>query len=588
MTDFVVCVVSLMYSGCSKQNRNPMQPLPAAALARLGSNHLAIGSSPHTFAFSADGTALLSGPPSILWDAASGESIRCFQDSWGVFSSCGRFIATVSDTRVEIFSREAPGAPRSSFKLSARGGALSKDAALFAVQTDDNVSVWDTLKKKELYTLSKSKGPLCFSPDGTSLAIAGSGLHDAQTGKRLLRLGAGLCSLAFSPDSKRLYTYSEKGVLFLWDLASGKKLVEKKVEHTAKGSSPSQYVACSRESVVTWGADQLTQIWSVDLDTLRRSLPQCYRVALAPDGALLFASSAVPQRYNKDGEQIAEEPRVFAGGQVTLSKDGRLAVTSSGYFSAVWSLPKGEPLYTHPYLTLWAAETDFFAYSSDRKEMKRFASVAELPKSTEMDMPFGVEATSRDGSLWLIRRDGLRCISPEGERWVAATVRGSGRRAMLLSGDESRVFDVFSGRPERVVNVYAMKDGAAISVIKIASGLDKLLAVSQDGALVLFSNEAGDKVIVADALTGAQRAKLNCRGVSAAQFSRDGKWLFLGDLWGQLWVASLDPLRICSSHTGHIAEIQQMGLSADGALLFTSSSDLTAILWKTAALREAK
>src|SRR5205823_6635238 len=76
-------------------------------------------------------------------------------------------------------------------------------------------------------------GPLALSPDGKLLVTAGSHssgplvLWDARTGRSLRHLHAGdryMAAVAFSPDGRVVSAGSYKGIVYAWDVATGKAL----------------------------------------------------------------------------------------------------------------------------------------------------------------------------------------------------------------------------------------------------------------------------------------------------------------------------------------------------------------------------
>jgi len=74
---------------------------------------------------------------------------------------------------------------------------------------------------------------LAFSPDGSRIAVAGSGdevrLYDSETGERTAILKghrAGIYTLAFHPDGKRLATAGFDGTVRMYETAGGKPSIE--------------------------------------------------------------------------------------------------------------------------------------------------------------------------------------------------------------------------------------------------------------------------------------------------------------------------------------------------------------------------
>jgi RNA polymerase sigma factor (sigma-70 family) len=103
---------------------------------------------------------------------------------------------------------------------------------------DGTLRVWDLIAEKEAYRIeSPDKANIlqAVSPDGRTIAVAGSGsvtvLFDALTGKEIQRLkGHGewnAYGAAFTPDGRKLVVwYCEDNMVYLWDLATGRKIQE--------------------------------------------------------------------------------------------------------------------------------------------------------------------------------------------------------------------------------------------------------------------------------------------------------------------------------------------------------------------------
>ncbi len=115
--------------------------------------------------------------------------------------------------------------------------ALTRDGRRLAtVYTDVGwVQLWDTVSGRLLGVLNGKvenwgvRG-IALSGDGHRLAVVGPNsvaTYDTGSGKELLRFRPGMdCGVvAFSPDSKRLATGSDTGIITLWDAESGQEVL---------------------------------------------------------------------------------------------------------------------------------------------------------------------------------------------------------------------------------------------------------------------------------------------------------------------------------------------------------------------------
>ena len=140
---------------------------------------------------------------------------------------------------------------------------------------------------------------VAFSPDGKRLASGSRDntirLWDVASGRSLLELKGHsdfVNSVAFSPDSKRLASGSGDQTIRLWDVASGRSLLEL-IGHSASVNS----VAFSPDGkrLASGSRDQTIRLWDVasgrSLRELKGHSDSVYSVAFSPDGKRLASGS---------------------------------------------------------------------------------------------------------------------------------------------------------------------------------------------------------------------------------------------------------------------------------------------------------
>jgi RNA polymerase sigma factor (sigma-70 family) len=220
--------------------------------------------------FSPDGKLLLSSGPDKtvkLWDVASGKTVRSLQGH----------------------------------KDAVIGVAFSPDGQTLASGSADGTArLWDAASGRLLSATEVKDGvlSLAFSPDGRMLAVSSSEpdliVLDASTGQILQRFtghNGEIHSVAVSPDGKLLASASRDQTVRLWDLASGKEVMQ--ISH--KGAVLSVAFSPDGKRLATGNSDKTVHI--VDLATgkvvarLTGHGGPVYCVRFSPDGKTLASAS---------------------------------------------------------------------------------------------------------------------------------------------------------------------------------------------------------------------------------------------------------------------------------------------------------
>jgi hypothetical protein len=228
-------------------------PLPAGALARLGTVRLRHGGPVASVAFSPDGTSLISGGhdnTARLWNVASGGEVRRWEGRVGpaarhawvesvALSADGRTLAAGIGNGGGLLCLWDVATGRELRRWDPRqptifGIAFSADGHTIAFGGPNNVRLWDSATGQEREQLQGHEGwvrQVAFAPDGRTFASGSDDrtvrLWDSATGKELYRLvgpSREVSALAFSTDGRKVAASSYDGIVWLWDAATGKKL----------------------------------------------------------------------------------------------------------------------------------------------------------------------------------------------------------------------------------------------------------------------------------------------------------------------------------------------------------------------------
>jgi RNA polymerase sigma factor (sigma-70 family) len=480
------------------------EPLPAEAVARLGTTRLRHGGTVASLAFTPDGKMLVScgyGDGVRVWDAATGKAVMHFPDrapaQTMALSPDGKWLATLAhatrpgDEPIALYEFATGRLAR---RIGRQGTCstlrFSPDGRVLAVHSRTNaVELWDPGSGRLLHTLEGHEdvvSSVAFSPDGKTLVSGGDDkairFWDVTTGAqvRQIRHTSGVWRLALSPDGRFLAAVN---VI--------------KQQWAATGS-------------VTWWAGDRVHLWAVETGQELRQLVMpakelspgvrvgCFSLEFAPDGKTLVTGG------HADGTLRIWDPETGRQLRQITDFDGTLA--------ALAFAPDGKRLAV--------------AHGNTNIRLVEFPSCKNLVKTHGHGSWVASAAVSPDGRLvFTTGGDGtLRTWDPTTGRELRRTAIPPEDARVIGPLPDGKAY-LASGR-DKVVRV---RDIAAGKELVALRGNDQYrFAMSPDGRT--FAGWGADKVVrLLDLTTGAPRQTLAAADPSGMAFTADGRTLVV---WG--------------------------------------------------------
>jgi WD40 repeat protein len=515
-------------------------PLPAGALARLGTTRFRDGNNLNQVALAPDGkTITVSGPQSLrILDLATGKELRTLKTNGAAnymsatYSPDGKILAAVEYTGRIVFWNPAtgdtvgevapPAAPAGGIARNPGNLSFSGDGKYVAIgdntfgNAKNHATVYEVATGKQtaqVEVLHNQNVRAFLSGDGKVLVTTGQyfnrggvaeppqkqqennqtlELWEATTGKELRKIrnenGWGINNVAFTPDGKQMVVAGQTGSLTIWDVASGKE-----VRRVAGRRNIGTFLAYSPDgkTLAAGSMDGVVQTW--DLASGKRlglyDVPrhnQVGRLQYTTDGRLLSCGSNGPSVQVWD--VLAEKSLTPVGGHQTAIS--ALAFTANGK-------------------ALVSASNDgtLLFWDAAGKQTKQL-------QLRDENVPF------RTGPLYL---NGLR-LSPDGKLVLASTPNGMALYELNKGREVCTLFTGFSGFGP--IGTFSA-DGARLALgstdPQARKPVVRLFDVGTGQELRVLDGHAGDARATAFAPDGKMVAAASTN-VQAAQTSEVRVW----------------------------------------------------------------
>src|SRR5688572_2868594 len=481
--------------------------------------------------------------------------------------------------------------------------ALSPDGATLATGTSKGgIVLWDAATLTEKRTMQQGQGAvesLSFSPDGTTLASAGSGrivLWDTGSGQERRVLEGGHPSVrrvVWHPEGSHLYSSSRnEPLIFVWDLATGTRSEIPDTRLMTIDVSPDGKTIASAEEYT--GA---VRLWDTATRKVRAVLKggsgTVRAIAFSPDGSLVAGATQGSTIIIWDAVTGAERKKLEGQHDrlecLAFSPDGkRLASGSNNRTIVLWDVTTGKPL---EQLDGHKNSLVNLVFTRDGQRLISIAFDSTL-------MVWNVAMPHHRARLLGHQADvRTLAVSPDGSTIASGSDDGTIRLWDAATGSERAVLSDHRGpvrtvafSPDSAALASGSDDDKRILIWEVASGhrlreLDASGEVTSviftpDGRALASGAESRSSILIQDAATGAVHAELQGHEseVDALAFSRDGKVLVSGGDEGSVRVWNVSTWKEIVAAVGAGGAVAQIALSPDGQSA-VSSADMSLLMF---------
>lgn len=398
---------------------------------------------------------------------------------------------------------------------------FSPNSKIFAFSDKDGTVKLQNLNKKLLQSIfAKHKGAsgLCFSPDGTNIAIAnGDGIEIwSIAGKKLYQIdghGGTVMSLDFSSDSKTLSSASADGTVRLWSLDNKKIL--RLLGHS--GKIQSMAFSLDGKTLSSGSENGVITLWSLvdnkEIETINAHDNGVNSLSFTPNSKILVSASydSTVKFWKLDGKNIKTITRRNGGlvNSISLDSKGQFFVTGIDTESGVvelWDF-SGQQLKTigehlYPVNTVsFSADNEIIGsgdhngtvkvWNLDGKEIQTFTEARNSIYSLTFSPDGKILAYAINKAIKLHNLNDKSTATLTGHSGSVNTVRFSSDGKAIASGSEDGKVKIW-GLNGRELQTLVGHNSSVNSVAFSPSS--KTLASADDDGLIILWNLDVDKL----------------------------------------------------------------------------------------------
>jgi WD40 repeat protein len=588
-------------------------------------------------AFSPNGRFILTGSEdstACLWEAATGDEIRCFQGhsasvKSAIFSPDGRQVLTGSEDGTARVWNIKTGRQILQLKTKSLVSSVSFSPDgrwILTAGNDPNVRLWDAATGAELHRweIPPEQGAYAsFSPNGELVLICAGKevtLWDRESSNLRLRFQISVQSSVFSSDGRFLLGAENDGSAILFDANSGheiRRFMEPSFSIKAVAFSPDgRFILTGGSSNInpsdpSW-KDGDAALWDISTARMIRRVTisgsnswgpnTTSSVAFSPDGRFFLTGNwdSVTRLWKTaTGDEVLRFENLASGiTAIAISSDGQSLVT--GGLDGVthrWNLISGEE---NGSLNGDGTLVYCLAFSPDSKSVLVGSAGGHV---VLYDSESGKEIRSLDGPGPTIESV---AIAPDGQKALAAVFDGTVRTWSIGSGNEVRRSAAPFGPYEAAFSpdgrvIAAGRRGSRdslqsdrnfdftvrLSNVETGKELRRLEGHSDDIKSIGFSSD-GHRIVttskdrtarVWELSTGREIQRFVVGPVSGAVFSPDGRSILAASEDGTAKLWNVETGKEILAFQGHSSGVEAIAFSPDGRFVFTGSSDSTTRIW---------